>query len=182
MVIDFVFSKEFEPWNNIDVQIGDRIERVSLTSVSRTIKRLELKETKEIVHCIKSNIWEHGISEILFSMDGTFNNVFSFDRLPISFKASVSPNSKKKTIHVLDKEFLSSDEKTQKKWCIAGTVQIFVYCLILFFLTIVFSSVFKECWMFISIFGLLTCSFITFICVKKVQRTLKLIKDNSKLP
>ena len=178
MVIDFVFDKEITPWDTINLTINDNITTVELYVVSKNIRRLTLPDSNQEMRFEKPNIWANGIEEIIFSVDGVFNNVFHADRLPCSVCISVENKNKYKSVNILNDATVVTDAKSQKRWKIAVSIQTTVMVTLIIFLFALFSIILKKIWFLSAITGLLFATAIIIFINRKTKRLLKKINKN----
>jgi hypothetical protein len=178
MVIDFVFDKEITPWDTINLTIDDNITTVKLYVVSKNIRRLTLPDSNQEMRFEKPNIWANGIEEIIFSVDGVFNNVFHADRLPCSVCISVENNNKYKSINILDEATVVTDPKSQHRWKIAVCIQATIMVTLTLLIFALFSIILKKIWFLSTIVGLLFATVIVIFVKKKTNRLLTKINKN----
>ena len=178
MVIDFVFDKEIPPWDTINLTIDNNITTVKLFVVSKNIRRLTLPDSNQVLYFEKQNIWANGIEEIIFSIDGVFNNVFHADRLPCSVCISVENKNKYKSVNILNEATIVTDTKSQMRWKIAVSIQTTVMVTLTLLIFALFSIILKKIWFLSAIAGLLLATVIIIFVKRKINRLLKKINKN----
>ena len=178
MVIDFVFDKEIAPWDTFNLTIDNNITTVKLFVVSKNIRRLTLPDSNQVLHFEKQNIWANGIEEIIFSVDGVFNNVFHADRLPCSVCISVESKNKYKSVNILNEATIVTDTKSQMRWKIAVSIQTTVMVTLTLLIFALFSIILKKIWFLSAIAGLSLATVIIIFVKRKMNRLLKKINKN----
>lgn len=178
MIIDFDFGTQLTPCDSIDIRVGESVEKMRLHWVNSRTRRAKIPNMNETVWFIKTNEWCEGIDEILFSIDITFQNVFSGERLPYSFEIPCCPNQEKREIDIIKDGNINSDRISQKRWTIAVWVQFSVILLLIAVPIVIFALLFVEYWLLLTAVGILLSSSLLFLVRKRAKNILDLINGS----
>jgi len=172
MIVKMLFENDFEAWRSIDVKIGDKVEYKILKSFDKGVKSVEITDINEIVYFYKRNVWEDGIQELIFSVDGIFYNAFSSERLPCSFEFEIYPDSESLEINVMNEANIVSDSKSQSRWKLAVFIQLLIMEMEIIFVTVILVLAFKKIWHYFVITAAIIGIIIGIAVTKKKKKVL----------
>lgn len=156
MLINFVFDENITPWETVEMTVGECVKRVSLKAAQGNVRILEVPDSGETIYFKNKNVWkENGTVEIISSIDGVFNSVFRADRLPCSIEIEVECDGNDKTIDVFYDSTVLTTLKSQQTWQKGYNLQCTILIIMIAFLSILFSVIFKSVWYISFIIGCL---------------------------